>query len=69
MSKVTAVAKANYRELSRVIVEHEVEPATLLQRMAETPSAASVAPTVPVAEHPLHAKLTPVGRIRARRDR
>jgi hypothetical protein len=69
MREVTAVAKANYRELRRVIVEHEVEPTTLLQRMAETPSAASVAPTVPVAEHPLHATLTPVGRVRARNKR
>ena len=69
MRQVTAVTRANYRELRRVIVEHEVEPTTLLQRMAETPSAASVAPTVPVAEHPLHATLTPVGRVRSRKDR
>ena len=69
MREVTAVTKANYRELRRVIVEHEVEPTTLLQRMAETPSEASVAPIVPVAEHPLHATLAPVGRVRARKDR
>ena len=69
MREVTAVTKVNYPDLRRVIVEHEVEPTTLLQRMAETPAAASEAPTVPVAEHPLHAKLTPVGRVRARKDR
>ena len=69
MHEVTRVDKTDYRKLRRVIVEHEIAPATLLQRMASVPAAAVEPHVVPQAEHPLHATLTPVGRVRSRKDR
>ncbi len=67
--EVTRLPKADYRQLRRVIVEHEIAPATLLERMASVPAAAVEPHLVPQAEHPLHATVTPIGRVRARKDR
>ena len=67
--EVTRLPKADYRQLRRVIVEHEIEPASLLERMASVPAAAVEPHLVPKAEHPLHATLTPIGRVRARKER
>ena len=69
MRDVTCVATADYRQLRRIIVEHEIAPAYLLQRMVDS-AVASVTPRVePMAAHPLHATVTPIGRVRARKDR
>jgi hypothetical protein len=69
MHEVTRVDKMDYRKLRRVIVEHEIAPATVLQRMASVPAAAVEPHLVPQPEHPLHATVTPIGRVRARKDR
>ena len=67
--EVTRLPKADYRQLRRVIVEHEIAPATLLERMASVPAAAVEPHLVPQPEHPLHATVTPIGRVRARKER
>lgn len=67
--EVARIVKTDYRKLRRVIVEHEIAPATVLQRMASVPAAAVEPHLVPQAEHPLHATVTPVGRVRAPKDR
>jgi hypothetical protein len=67
--EITHLTKADYRQLRRVIVEHEIAPATLLQRMASVPAEAAEPNLVSQAEHPLHATVTPIGRVRARKDR
>jgi hypothetical protein len=69
MHEVTRVDKLDYRKVRRVIVEHEIAPATVLQRMASVPAAAVEPHLVPQPEHPLHATVTPIGRVRARKDR
>jgi hypothetical protein len=69
MHEVTRVDKMDYRKLRRVIVEHEIAPAIVLQRMASVPAAAVEPHLVPQPEHPLHATVTPIGRVRARKDR
>jgi hypothetical protein len=69
MDEITRVTKTDYRQLRRVIVEHEIAPATLLQRMASVPAAAVEPHLVLQLEHPLHATITPIGRVRARKDR
>jgi len=67
--EVTRVPKVDHRQLRRVIVEHEIAPATILERMASVPAAAVDARLEPQLEHPLHATLTPIGRVRARKER
>jgi len=67
--EVTRVPKMDARQLRRVIVEHEITPATILERMASVPAAAVEAHVEPQLEHPLHATVTPIGRVRARKDR
>jgi hypothetical protein len=69
MHEVTRVDKTDYRKLRRVIVEHEIAPATVLQRMASVPAAAVEPHLVPQPEHPLHATVTPIGRVSPRKDR
>jgi hypothetical protein len=69
MREVTLANKTDYQKLRRVIVEHEIAPATVLQRMASVPAAAAEPHVVPETEHPLHATVTPIGRVRARKDR
>jgi len=69
MHEVTRVDKMDYRKLRRVIVEHEIAPATVLQRMASVPAAAVEPHLVPQPEHPLHATVTPIGRVSPRKDR
>ncbi|HZD47862.1 MAG TPA: hypothetical protein VE178_03885 [Silvibacterium sp.] len=69
MHEVTCVATADYRQLRRIIVEHEIAPASLVLRMAGSAAASAASRVEPMAAHPLHATVTPIGRVRARKDR
>jgi hypothetical protein len=69
MQDVTLASKPDHQWLRRVIVEHEVAPVSLLQRMTNIPSGPAPLNLEPVVEHSLHLKVMPIGRIRARQNR
>ncbi len=54
-------------KLRRVIVEHEVEPGSLLQKMSMIPTEKSKLAPERVDPHALHSNIRPLGRIRVRK--
>jgi hypothetical protein len=69
MPDSTGITRPDDPRLRRIIVEHEVAPGSLLQRMSGIPSQASRLDPEPVTAHSLHLNFKPLGRVRARQPR
>jgi len=69
MPDSTGITGPDDPRLRRVIVEHEVAPGSLLQRMSMIPTEISRPAPQPIDPHALYSKIKPLGRVRVRQSR